>query len=261
MLVCRRLTAIEEDGKMRIDLIGKNALVTGGAAGIGRACAELLAEAGARVAVADINLAGAQQTVAAFGGLAVRADLADPADVAAMCQKVTTELGGVDILVNNAGIISYKRGIRALSLEDWNQVLTVNLTGTFLVCRELMEGMKARKSGKIINFSSLAARVGGIEVGLHYSVSKAGLIGMTKTLAKEGGPFGINVNAIAPGFIMTDPVKKQLAGREDGVIAQIPLGRLGEPKDVANVVLFLASPLSDYITGIVLDINGGQYMG
>jgi 3-oxoacyl-[acyl-carrier protein] reductase len=178
-----------------------------------------------------------------------------------MCQKVTSEFGGVDILVNNAGIISYKRGIRALSLEEWNQVLTVNLTGTFLVCRELMEGMKARRSGKIINFSSLAARVGGIEVGLHYSVSKAGLIGLTKTLAKEGGPFGINVNAVAPGFIMTEPVKKQLAGREDEYIAQIPLRRLGEPKDVANAVLFLASPLSDYITGIVLDINGGLYMG
>ena len=255
---------------MKIDLTGKSALVTGGAAGIGKACAELLAQAGARVAVADINLAGAQQTVAAFGGLApasikrglaIRSDLADPADVAAMCQKVTTELGGVDILVNNAGIISYKRGIRALSVEEWNQVLTVNLTGTFLVCRELMEGMKAKKSGKIINFSSLAARVGGIEVGLHYSVSKAGLIGLTKTLAKEGGPFGINVNAVAPGFIMTEPVKKQLAGKESDYIAQIPLRRLGEPVDVANVVLFLASPLSDYITGIVLDINGGLYMG
>lgn len=246
---------------MKVDLTGKSALVTGGAAGIGKACAELLAQAGAKVAVADINLAGAQQTVAAFGGLAVYADLANPADVAAMCQRVTTEFGGVDILVNNAGIISYKRGIRALSVEEWNQVLTVNLTGTFLVCRELMEGMKAKRSGKIINFSSLAARVGGIEVGLHYSVSKAGLIGLTKTLAKEGGPFGINVNAVAPGFIMTEPVKKQLAGREEEYIAQIPLRRLGEPKDVANAVLFLASPLSDYITGIVLDINGGLYMG
>lgn len=246
---------------MNIDLTGKSALVTGGAAGIGKACAELLAQAGARVAVADINLAGAQQTAAAFGGLAVYADLANPSDVATMCQKVVSEFGGVDILVNNAGIISYKRGISSLSVEEWDQLMDVNLRGTFLVCRELMEGMKARRSGKIINFSSLAARVGGIEVGLHYSVSKAGLIGLTKTLAKEGGPFGINVNAVAPGFIMTEPVKKQLAGREEEFVAQIPLRRLGEPKDVANAVLFLASPLSDYITGIVLDINGGLYMG
>jgi 3-oxoacyl-[acyl-carrier protein] reductase len=247
---------------MKIDLTGKVALVTGGATGIGKVCAEVLAEAGARVAVADINLPGAQETVAAFkGGFAIRCDMADPDDVAAMCQKVTTELGGVDILVNNAGIISYKRGVGGITIDEWDKVLQVNLRGPFLACRGLMEGMKARRGGKIINFSSMAARVGGIEVGLHYSVSKAGLIGLTKTLAKEGGPYGINVNAVAPGFIMTEPVKKQLAGREPDYIGQIPLRRLGEPLDVANVVLFLASPLSDYITGLVIDINGGLYMG
>ena len=247
---------------MRIDLTGKTALVTGGAAGIGRECAKMLAQASARVVVVDINLEGAQRTVESIGqGLAIRCDLGDPQDIAAMREKVMSATGGIDILVNCAGIISYRMGIGAVPLAEWDKVLDVNLRGTFLVCREFIEDMKKRKWGKIINFSSLAARIGGIEAGLHYSVSKAGLVGLTRTLAKEGGPFGINVNAVAPGIIATDPVKKKIGGREDDYIATIPLRRIGEPGDVANVVLFLASPLSDYVTGIVLDINGGMYMG
>jgi len=247
---------------VKIDLSGKTALVTGAAGGIGRACALTLAQAGARVAVADINLAGAEETVQMMGdGVAIRCDLSDGADVAAMCKQTVAELGGVDILVNNAGIISYKRGIVAITPEEWGKVLQVNLTGTYLVCRELIEHMKARRNGRIINFSSMAARVGGIEVGIHYSASKAGLFGLTKTLAKECGPYGVTVNAVAPGFIMSEPVKKQLAGREEDFEATIPLRRLGQPQDVANAVLFLASDLASYITGSVLDINGGLYMG
>jgi NAD(P)-dependent dehydrogenase (short-subunit alcohol dehydrogenase family) len=247
---------------MKIDLAGKKALVTGGARGIGRACATLLAEAGARVAVADLNLAGAQETVANFDqGLAIRCDLSDPADVAALCAQALTALGGVDILVNCAGLIAYHQGIASLSLEKWDQVLDVNLRGTFLVCQGLIEDMKRRRSGKIINFSSLAARVGGIEAGAHYAASKAGLIGLTRTLAKEGGPYGITANAVAPGIITTGPVRAQIGGHEEAYITQTLLKRLGTPEDVANVVLFLASPLSDYVTGIVIDINGGMYMG
>jgi 3-oxoacyl-[acyl-carrier protein] reductase len=247
---------------MKIDLTGKNALITGGASGIGRECALLLAEAGARVAVVDINLEGAQRTaVDSVWGFAVRCDLADPDDVSAMRSAVLAAMGGVDILVNCAGIISYIKGIRTVSVEEWDRVLDVNLRGTYLVCREFIGSMIERGGGKIVAFSSLAARVGGIEVGLHYTASKAALIGLTRTLAKEGGPHGINVNAVAPGLIMTEPVRRQLAGREEAYEQQIPLRRLGEPRDVANVVLFLVSPLSDYITGAVLDINGGMYMG
>jgi 3-oxoacyl-[acyl-carrier protein] reductase len=247
---------------IQIDLTGKTALITGGASGIGRACAIALAQAGARVAVVDINEQGAQKAIKAIGqGVAVRCDLGDPGDVAAMRDRVLAEVGGVDILVNCAGIISYKRGIFAVPVDEWDLVLDVNLRGTYLVCRAFMEGMKERGGGKIVTFSSLAARVGGIEVGIHYSASKAALIGFTRTLAKEGGPHGICVNAVAPGIILTEPVKRQLKGREDAYKEQIPLGRLGEPQDVANVILFLASPLSDYITGAVLDINGGIYMG
>ena len=199
---------------MNIDLSGKRALVTGGAGGIGRACAETLAGAGARVAIVDINLAGAQETAATIGGLAIKCDLGDPDDIIAMCQRLTDEMGGVDILVNNAGIISYKTGIASVSIEEWDKILDVNLRAPFLLCRSLLQGMKDRRYGKIINFSSMAARVGGIEAGLHYAVSKAGLIGLTKTLAKEGGPYQVNVNAVAPGIIVTGPVAKQIGGHE-----------------------------------------------
>lgn len=247
---------------MQIDLSGKNALVTGGAAGIGRECARLLAENGARVAVCDLNLDGARETVAPLdGGLAVRCDVSSPEEVARMGEAVRDAFGGVDILVNNAGIISFKRGIKGITIEEWDQVLNINLRGPFLVCREFVDGMKERRSGKIINFSSMAARVGGIEVGIHYAVSKSGLFAFTKTLAKEMGPYGVNVNTVAPGFTDTAPVAAQLAGREAQFTAPIPLGRLGRPMDTAGVVLFLASPLADYLTGQVIDINGGQYMG
>ena len=246
---------------MQIDLTGKTALITGGASGIGRACALTLAQAGAQIVVVDINLEGAQQTIEAIGrGLAVRCDLGDPGDVTAMRDRVLAKTDGLDILVNCAGIISYRRGIGAVPVDEWDLVLDVNLRGTYLVCQAFLEGMKDR-GGKIVVFSSLAARVGGIEAGIHYSASKAALIGLTRTLAKEGGPFEINVNAVAPGIILTEPVKRQIGDREEAYLAQIPLRRLGQPQDVANVVLFLASPLSDYITGTVLDINGGIYMG
>ena len=252
---------------MNIDLSNKTALITGAASGIGRQCALTLAEAGASIVAVDINLAGAEETVAAIGqGLAIRCDLGDPEDVAAMHDRVQAEVGGVDILVNCAGIISYRRGIGAVPVHEWDLVLDVNLRGTYLVCRAFMDEMKAcakerGTGGSIVCFSSLAARVGGIEVGMHYAASKAGLIGFTRTLAKEGGPYGITVNAVAPGIILTEPVVKQVAGHEEAYTSTIPLRRLGTPEDVANVVLFLVSPLSSYITGVVVDVNGGMYMG
>lgn len=247
---------------MQIELAGKTALITGGASGIGRCCAQTLAQAGARIVVVDVNAEGAQETVTTLGdGLAIACDLRDAAAVAAMRDQVMAEAGGVDMLVNCAGIIAYRKGINAVAADEWDLVLDVNLRGTYLVCAAFMQNMKQRQGGKIIAFSSLAARVGGIDVGIHYAASKAGLIGLVRTLAKEGGPYGINVNAVAPGIILTEPVKRQLAGNEAAYINQIPMRRLGDPQDVANVVLFLCSPLSDYITGAVLDINGGMYMG
>lgn len=246
----------------QIDLSGKRALITGAAAGIGRACAIALAEAGASIVAVDVNEQGIRQTIDTIGsGLTVRCDLSIPDDVETMHDRVLAEWGGVDILINCAGIISYKKGIGAFPIDEWDRILDVNLRGTYLVCRAFIERMKERRWGRIVTFSSLAARVGGIEVGLHYAASKAALIGFTRTLAKEGGPYGITVNAVAPGIILTEPVKEQVRGREEDYVAQIPLRRLGEPADVANVVLFLSSSLSGYITGSVLDINGGMYMG
>lgn len=247
---------------MQIDLSGKIALITGAAGGIGRACAQTLAAAGAFVVAVDRNEAGVQETVDLIGGgLAVGCDLSKPDAVTALRDRVLAEAGGVDILVNCAGLISYRKGINAVSVDEWDLLLDVNLRGTFLVCQAFIESMKERRNGAIITFSSLAARVGGIEVGIHYSASKAALIGLTRTLAKEGGPYGITVNAVAPGVILTDPVKRQVGDHEDDYTKSIPLQRLGQAQDVANVVLFLASPLSSYITGVVLDINGGMYMG
>lgn len=246
---------------MRIDLRGKVALVSGGAAGIGRACASVLAAAGASVVAVDIDKAGALETVRSSGGLAVQCDVRDPKSISALRNTVIVEAGGVDILVNCAGLIRYGDGIRSVSVDEWDMVLAVNLRGTFLVCRAFMDILKDRRGGRIINLSSMAARVGGIEVGAHYTCSKAGLIGLTRSLAKEGGPFGITANALAPGVTLTEPVREHLSEERERLYRkQIPLRRLGEAEDIANAVLFLASPLADYVSGVVLDVNGGMHL-
>lgn len=247
---------------VKIDLAGKAALVTGGASGIGRACAIALSQAGARVAVADINLPGAQKTAAGLqDAVGVYCDLGSADSIESLNGRLPRNMGRFDILVNCAGIISYRNGVSAVDLSEWDLLLDVNLRGAFLLSRSLFAAMKNTGYGRIVHFSSLAARVGGIEAGIHYAASKAGLIGLVRTLAKEGAPYNVTVNAVAPGVIATDPVKKQIGGHEESYNQSIPLGRLGRPEDVAGAVLFLCSPLANYITGITLDINGGLYMG
>ena len=246
---------------MRIDLTGKTALITGGAAGIGRACALRLASSGASVVVVDINEAQASEAARETGGLAFQCDIGDPESIDALRDRVIGEVRGIDILVNCAGIILYRGGVSNVPLGEWDRVLAVNLRGTFLVCRAFIDSLKERRSGRIIILSSMAAQVGGIEVGVHYTCSKAGLIGLTRSLAREGGPFGITANALAPGITMTGPVRRHLTGaREQAYCEQIPLRRLGQPDDIAKAVLFLASPLGDYVSGVVLDVNGGMHM-
>jgi NAD(P)-dependent dehydrogenase (short-subunit alcohol dehydrogenase family) len=247
---------------MNISLADKNILVTGGARGLGEACARALSAAGGRIAIADIDYEGARAAASRLeGARAYRCDFGRPEDISELHQQVRRDMpAGIDILVNNAGMIAYTQELK-IDLEDWNRLIDVNLTGVYWTCREFAEDMQAKRCGKIINLSSLAARIGGIDVGVHYTVSKAGIIGLTRDLAKKLGLFGINVNAVAPGIMLTGPVKQQIAGREGDYIAKVPLGRLGSPEDAAHAILFLSSHLSDYITGCVLDVNGGMYMG
>jgi len=245
-----------------IDLSGRLAVVTGGAGGIGRACCRTLAAAGARVVVVDINLPGAAEVAASLpGGVALRCDLAEADEVVRLVETIRSDYGAPEILVNNAGWVTYRGGIATVSREVWDRMLDINLRAPFLLCQGLIEGMKAGGRGSIINFSSMAARQGALESSIDYAASKGGLIALTRTLAREVGPSGVRVNAVAPGMITTDPVLKQVEGREESVAATIPLRRLGTPEDVANVVLFLASDLAAYVTGVVVDITGGQFIG
>lgn len=249
--------------KLQIDFSGKNVIVTGGARGLGCACVQAFTEAGARVALVDIDFKAAGESAARYNrATAYACDLEDPGSLEVLHQKLSDDFdGGFDVLVNNAGIIAYAEDFESISVGQWDKVLNVNLRGAFLASQIFGAGMKANGSGKIINLSSLAARIGGIDVGVHYSTSKAGIIGLTRSFARKLGPFGVNVNAVAPGIMLTEPVRQFLAGREDEYSANIPLRRLGTAEDVAHAVLFLSSPLSDYITGCVLDVNGGMFMG
>ena len=245
---------------MRLE--GKVALVTGGGRGLGEAICRTLAREGAHIAVSDVNLADAERVAAVIQGMgrkaaAIKADVSRTDQVRAMVANTIEALGTIDILVNNAGIC-HQGTVAEMSEEVWDKVLDVNLKGTFLCSREVMPTLKQKKWGKIVNIGSLAGQVGGLVVGANYSVSKAGVICFTKSLAKELAPFGINVNCIAPGIIDTEMT--QPFPRED-MAKTIPLRKLGEPQDVADAVLFLVSQESKYVTGQTLSVNGGIFMG
>lgn len=246
-----------------IDLSGKSALVTGGGRGIGREIALLLASAGADVAVSDIDLATAQSTadeISAKGrkGLALKANVAATPDVEAMFAEFLKQYGKIDILVNNAGITRDGLIVR-MKDEDWDAVLAVNLKSAFLCCREVARPMMKARSGKIINIASVVGIMGNAGQA-NYSASKAGLIGLTKTLAREFSSRSINVNAVAPGFIKTAMTDKLSDADREKLSSQIPMQKLGLPADVGNAVLFLSSSLADYITGQVLTVDGGLVM-
>jgi 3-oxoacyl-[acyl-carrier protein] reductase len=246
-----------------MDLKGKVALITGGAQGIGKITALLLARNGADVAVSDINMEGALETVGEIeglgrNGLALESDVSNPADAERIVAKTVEQLGSIDILVNNAGITRDRLLLR-MTEEDWDAVLNVNLKGTFNCTKAAVKHMVKRKSGRIVNIASVVGEMGNAGQA-NYAASKAGIIGLTKAIAREYAQRGISVNAIAPGYIETpmtealpEKVKEQLKG-------QIPMARLGTPLDVANAIYFLVSDASSYITGQVLNVNGGIYM-
>jgi 3-oxoacyl-[acyl-carrier protein] reductase len=246
-----------------LELLGKVALVTGGAQGIGKAIALLLAKNGADVAISDINLEKAQETANEIQGmgkrsLALKANVSDFREVEQIVEAIVGQLGRIDILVNNAGI-TRDRLILRMTEEDWDAVLDVNLKGTFNCTKAAVRYMSKQKSGKIVSIASVTGEMGNPGQA-NYGASKAGVIGFTKTIAREFAARGINVNAIAPGYIqtaMTDAVPDKA---KEMLKQMIPMERLGRPEDVAEAVLFLVSERSSYITGQVLNVNGGIYM-
>jgi 3-oxoacyl-[acyl-carrier protein] reductase len=246
-------------------LKGRRALVTGAASGIGHAVFERLRKEGVHVVGTDIH--------DAFG--VVVADLTDSDDV----EKLAGQVGAVDFLINVAGgpVAPTREDTlpqlppRSMLLEDldekqWSRVIAVNLTTAFLVCREFAPRMKARKFGRIVNFASIAARRGSDRVGVHYAAAKGGIIGLTKTLALELGPYNVTVNAIAPGYIKTERIAQASWGMpspeaEKIFVSSLPLRRAGEPDDIAGVVAMLCSDAGGYVSGATIDVNGGWYFG
>jgi 3-oxoacyl-[acyl-carrier protein] reductase len=242
-----------------ISLAGRTALVTGGARGIGRAIAETLVQCGAKVAIADLDLAAAEKTAEEIGeARGFACDVGDPAAVTMLIQTVEDAFGSLDILVNNAGITRDNLMAR-MKDEDWDAVMAVNLRSAFVAIRAAQRGMMKRRFGRIINIASVVGLMGN-KGQANYAASKAGLIGLTKTAAKELASRNILVNAIAPGFIQTAMTDKLPEEAKSALSAQIPLARLGDPKDIANAVAFLASDLASYITGQVLVVDGGMVM-
>ncbi len=244
------------------ELQGRVALVTGGAQGIGKAIALALARAGADVAVADLNadrVAAAAAEVAALGrrSWALAGDVASLAFAEEAVAKTVEAGGGLHVLVNNAGITRDGLLLR-MKPEDWELVLRVNLTGAFNFCKAAVPRMIKQRDGRIVGISSVVGAMGNAGQ-VNYSASKAGMIGLTKSLAREVASRGVTVNAVAPGFIDTAMTQAMPEKAREALLGQIPAGRLGTPEDVAAAVLFLASPGAGYVTGQVIHVNGGMY--
>jgi len=244
---------------MNIDLQGRVGLVTGSTRGIGKAIAETLIGCGAKVAIVGRDRDKASEVSAAIGGAGGFAcDIADTASVEALVAEVEKTVGGIDILVNNAGLTRDNILFR-LKNEDWDAVLDANLRGAFVAIRSASRGMIKRRWGRIINIASVVGIVGN-KGQSNYAASKAGLIGLTKSVAKELASRNVLANVVAPGFIATDMTAAMTAEARTALSQQIPLERLGSPADVAGVVAFLASDAAGYITGQVIVVDGGMVM-
>jgi len=245
-------------------LTGKIALVTGASQGIGRACALELAAQGATVALAARNvekLAAVAAEIEAAGGAAktYALDVASEDSIKTTAKQVLADLGAVHILVNNAGITKDGLALR-MKLADFDDVLRTNLTGAFLLTQAVISSMMRSRWGRVINITSVVGETGAAGQA-NYAASKAGLIGLTKSLAREFASRSITVNAIAPGFIQTAMTDELTEAQKTAILAQIPLARYGADADIASAVAFLASDSAGYITGHTLDVNGGMYMG
>ena len=245
-------------------LDGRVAVVTGGARGIGEAICMALADQGADIVVADIDFPGAQRTAEQIAGKKVRAlavdvDVASRGSVRAMVGDTLKHFGRVDILVNNAGICPWT-SFDAISDEEWERVIAVNLRGPFLCTQEIVKVMAERGWGRIIAISSVAGKMGALQAGAHYCASKGGLIAMTLCVARKYAHRGITANVIAPGQTETELIRDWSDEARREFLERIPVGRMGQPRDIAAAVAFLASEEAGFVTGEVLDVNGGFLM-
>ena len=247
-----------------MNLVNKVAIVTGAGRGIGKAIAIALAREGANIIAIDVDIQTAEEVAKEIKSLdrqawAIQVDVSDSKEVNRMVQSVLKKFKRVDILVNNAAII--KRGsIEDLTEEDWDRVMDVNLKGAFNCVKAVVGTMKKQRYGKIVNISSIAGKIGDLASAPCYGASKAGMTCLAKSLARELASYGINANVVAPHAIKTDMSKEWSEEKRKSIIADIPLGRLGEPEDVAEAVVFLVSDKAKFITGEVLDVNGGCLM-
>jgi 3-oxoacyl-[acyl-carrier protein] reductase len=242
-------------------LAGEIALVTGASRGIGAAIADALAAQGARVvgtATSEAGAAAIGERLAALGGEGRVLDVTDAAAVEALIEAVNRDLGGISILVNNAGITRDQLLLR-MKDEDWQSILDTNLSSVFRTSKAVLRGMMKARKGRIINIASVIGLTGNAGQA-NYAAAKAGIIGFSKSMAREVGSRGITVNVVAPGFIDTDMTKSLPEAQRESMLAQIALGRLGKADDIAHAVVFLASPAASYITGETLHVNGGMYM-
>ncbi len=266
MVVERGYGGVRESELLRIatlDLKGKIALVTGGGRGMGEAFARILALNGAQVAVCDLNHSAAVAVAKRINGSggtakAYRVDVSAPVEVARLIAEILDRRGKIDILVNNAGVLK-PTAFAQISEAEWQSVMRVNVDGVFYCCKYVVPSMVQNRYGKIVNISSTAGKSSSTFGGIHYTASKAAVLGITRHLARELGQYGINVNAVCPGSIDTPMLSESSSGDKiEAAVKKIPWGRLGRPEEVANLVLFLASDASRYITGASIDINGGE---
>jgi 3-oxoacyl-[acyl-carrier protein] reductase len=246
-----------------IDLTGKTALITGAGQGLGRATAQALHGAGANVIInffddpSGLNRQRAEETAAPLGNRAVAlvADIRDPASLATMMEEAIRRFGSLDIVVNNAGILR-DRTLKKMTFDDWQQVIDTNLTGVFHVCKAAVE--RLQDGGRIVNLASISAAMGFFGQA-NYAAAKSGVVGLTKVLSRELGKRRITANAVAPGVVLTEMGQSIPNEARQQMLANIPLGRFGEPHEIAEVILFLCSDMASYITGQTIHVNGGWW--
>jgi 3-oxoacyl-[acyl-carrier protein] reductase len=251
-------TAREHEGVIIMET-KKTALVTGGAGSIGAAVAARLTSDGMIVVLNDIDEEKVRGITDRYGDdmVPLAFDISDPQQVEQMVSKITGDIGPIDVLVNNAGILSNNK-IETTPQDEWRRVLDVNLSGAFYLSKAVVPAMKRKRWGRIVNICSLAAKSGGITAGTAYTASKGALVSLTFSIARETASYGITVNGISPGYVKTPMVTEQLSKKKQKeILAQIPVGRFCDPQEVAHVVAFLVHPLSGFITGEIIDINGG----